>query len=831
MKKRIIIGIILFILFALTTGILYLNNVYLPVKLKSSLIETLSQKLDYDVEIGAIKYNPFRGIIIKDILIYEQIKDAEHTILSVEEVRFKFLFLPIFKERKFIIPLLHIDYPKVFIRYEENKTSNISSLIIPDPGGNKEHPDNNNNKPAFSFLVHKIDVSSATISFCDRSIKPDFIKVFENVNIGVNIKPDLKISFLIEGRFPTKKGAFTKFNSEGKYNMKSKELDAKISLANLRLVDFSGYINMIPFSTGPGAIKEADLIIKTKDNILLLAGTVNAESLTLRKWDLALNAGVSLEGDFKYNLDKKESDYNLKIGLDNAELQGLKYIDKMSEINGDIFLKKDRLYAENIKMKVLDSNVVLKGELSNFSEPQVQLRFNSDQANLEKIFSVFLHPKNLKLTGTAKASFSMSGALKKTPFKKTYIFDITGAKLESSSFKERLSNIKGYLKIDSDEVIWHNLSFDFLKTSYTTSGKLIELKEPDMDFKLTGKNLNIESKLKIKDGLISIKNIDAKSKESYINLSGKINTRDNKLDADLSLKSNLRTLDLKKFLPKKILDSMNKMKVETTLNISGSLNGNIKDYKNLNASLKIKADSFSIYNLKFNNLAFNLMQKNRRIKIPRLSAKSYSGSLNIEADFDLKKRGPGYQVKMISSGIDLAKLKMDTDFKNKDITGLLNIEGELYGNTNKIETMKGLAVVSVKNGNLWQLDLFKGLGEFFLMPDYRNIVFDQAEGNFTIGNKTVITDNFGLKSKQLTLMSSGKCGFDGNLDFTVYSKLNKKLIRDSVDIRKFTTAIFGELRSALAIKINGTIEKPKYSLVPMPLELLKNIKDFFLGNE
>ena len=67
------------------------------------------------------------------------------------------------------------------------------------------------------------------------------------------------------------------------------------------------------------------------------------------------------------------------------------------------------------------------------------------------------------------------------------------------------------------------------------------------------------------------------------------------------------------------------------------------------------------------------------------------------------------------------------------------------------------------------------------------------------------------------------------MDFTLYSQVNKSLVKDSSDLRKFTSAILGELSNAIAIKLSGTIQKPKYSLVPMAADLIKNIKDFFLG--
>ena len=108
-------------------------------------------------------------------------------------------------------------------------------------------------------------------------------------------------------------------------------------------------------------------------------------------------------------------------------------------------------------------------------------------------------------------------------------------------------------------------------------------------------------------------------------------------------------------------------------------------------------------------------------------------------------------------------------------------------------------------------------------------IFKEAWGEFDIEDKSVSTENLKLTSDQLNLRYEGRLGFDGTLDLTAYTEINKNLIRDSADLRKFTAAILGELGNAIVIKISGTLKEPKYKIVPMPLDLLRNIKDFFLG--
>ena len=276
-------------------------------------------------------------------------------------------------------------------------------------------------------------------------------------------------------------------------------------------------------------------------------------------------------------------------------------------------------------------------------------------------------------------------------------------------------------------------------------------------------------------------------------------------------------------------ESLKKIKPDGILNIKGTLNGRVKDYKNWNLSLKAASDTFSVYNLKFNDLSFGLEQKDGLININRFIASAYSGTVNLDLVSDLKPDVPTYLLKFNSSGIDLAKLKLDTGLKDKDITGLLNLSADLNGNFKDAASLKGNGLVSVKDGKLWQFNLFKGLGELFLLPDYEKIMFKEALGEFNIGDKSVSTESLKLTGDQLNLNCKGKLGFDGALDFTIYTETNKNLIRDSADIRKFTTAILGGLSNALTVKVSGTIQKPKYKIVSVAVDVIKNIKDFFLG--
>ena len=824
MKKKIILGIVLILLFLIATGILYLNNVYLPVKVKGRLANSLATYLNYNVEIEKLKYSLIRGVIIQNIVIYDKVKDKENTILTVKETSFHILFLPLIKERKIIIPVIHIDSPYLNVSYQQDNSFNFSRIFLPKPKP-KSKP-----KIKFSFLIYKINIFDGKGVFEDERQTPKFTRTIQDLDIVLGIKQLTKIAFLIESKILTDKGEITALSLRGDYNFLSKEVNSKLNLANLVITEFNPYLKALPLSIASGTIENSALEFKFKDNLMSLKGAISTKGLGLRKEDLALTGDINIEPELSYAIDKRTFDYKANIKFIQANLNGVKYIEKVNNISGDIGLAKNKLWTDSLKLQTLDSGFTLKGTVDNFANPYLKLNFKSDQLHLEKMLVILPHkPEGLNLNGIATADINIEGYLGRPPLDTKATLQINDAKLQAELLKEPVNNIKGEVDFTQNTIDWLNLTFNYLNVAYTSTGKLVDFETPEINFGLISKDLDLKSDIKIKDKTIRIITFAGKYVNSKFDMEGAIDTQDN-INPVLDLKAalSLNPSDAFVFLPPALSENLKKIKLDGILNIKGALTGKAKDYRNWNLSFKAASDAFSVYNLKFNGLSFGLEQKDGLININRFIASAYSGTVNLDFVSDLKPGVPTYLLKFNSSGIDLAKLKLDTGLKDKDITGLLNLSADLNGNFKDAASLKGNGFVSVKDGKLWQFNLFKGLGELFLLPDYEKIMFKKALGEFSIQDKSISTEKLRLTSEQLNLECKGKLGFDGTLDFTFYAETNKNLIRDSADIRKFTTAILGGLSSALTIKVSGTIQKPKYKIIPVVLDLIKNIKDFFL---
>jgi hypothetical protein len=823
-KKNIFLSLFLFLVLATASGVVYLDKVYLPVKIKTSLTKGLQEALHYNVDIAKINFNLINGIVIHDIFVYDKIKDKENTILYIKQASFHLLYLPLLKDQKVIIPILHIYSPELKLRYRKGNTLNVSALF--SPGQDKSTKQKNKVIP----LIYKINILKGELLFEDERQQPKFSKIIQDLNIGLSAGDLKKASFVIRGNILPVEEKPSKISLQGDYNFSSKELAAKLNLVNLNLAELDLYLKSLPFSITSGRVENTNLSLKLKNKNCELSGIVYLKEVEANREKLKLVADLDILPQLSYAIDTKTFTYKLGFRFNAAKLQGIKYLESASAIKGNLELTNDVLRAENLEFEALDSNFKLNGSLENFSNPSLALDLESSNLKLEKAFPLINHPQGLNLSGIAKARVGLKGNLKELPLEVKAELTVEDAKLETPVLKEPLQHIKGGVVLEPDEARWEELVFNYQDTLYTTTGRLIDFKTPSLNFKISSKDLKLASDIKIDLDLINLNTLNAKYIDSDCDIKGTIEMQEkNNPLLDLAITLKLNPKDIMVFLPKQLAESIQGTKLQGNIQLSGSISGKAKNYKDWNIEVEGSSELLSIYNFRFNNLFFNLLQRDKLFNISGLSASSYSGVVNLDFVSNLTPNEPTYALKFSSLGIDLGQLKSDIGLKDKDLAGILNINANLAGDFKDSASLKGNGLLSIKNGKLWQLNLLRGLGELFLLPSYEKIIFKEAMAGFNIENKAISTEDLQLVSDQLKLNCEGSLGFNGSLNFIAYAQVNKEFIRESSDLRKFTAAILGELGSAISIKIGGTTSKPKYHLVPIPLDLLKRVKDFFLS--
>ena len=125
-KFRKIIFIILILVIIISAAIIYLNKVVLPVKLKSFIVSALESQTQKKVSLESVQLNLLKGLVLRNLNVY----DGQTRIIGLKEASCAFLILPVFKERKIIIPSIRLIAPTVFLERKADNTLNLLELLL-----------------------------------------------------------------------------------------------------------------------------------------------------------------------------------------------------------------------------------------------------------------------------------------------------------------------------------------------------------------------------------------------------------------------------------------------------------------------------------------------------------------------------------------------------------------------------------------------------------------------------------------------------------------------------------------------------------------------------
>lgn len=812
MKKKIFVGIILFLFFLIFGLLIYINNVFAPTILRPKIVSELKKRLQANVQIENIRYNLFNGLIIQNLVVYKDVQERPY--FTIKEITFNPLLLPLL-QKKIVIPLVLVESPQIFLEFKESKKPSLAKLISPIPTTLK--------KQEFLLTVQKISISEGEFFFRDKSVAPNFARDMTAVKIGVEIKLPHQIKFLLQAKITNPQDNPSFFSAEGEYNPSEKKLAAQIKMNNFITKEYLPYLKKLPFLVSEGNI-DAELKLNFEENLLNITGLVSSKATIIRSEKFAFSGDLTLKPQLEYRPQDKISKYQAVIGIARGKFLGLRFTKEITDIQGDVHLDKTKAHTANLKAKIFDSPAKIKGSLENFTEPVLKLKISSDRVKLSNLVSLLPNPpKDLVIEGQVRTLININYDTKNPPLEIRGIAEIDSPRLKSAALKNPIENIRGAVVFSGSGLTWPSMYFSYEKIPYRTSGRIKDFSSPQVSCKLSSPELSLESNLALRDNQLNITSCAGKYRQSEFDIKGSANTQTYALD--LSGKINLNLNNIFGLLTQEIQETLQKLKVGGSCNIEGTVKGNAKESKNLQANLMVTSGNFSIYDLKINDASFNLKQGNTALNATEFSAKSYDGNINAQINLDLAESPPAYNTKFTLKNINLAKLKKDTDFKDKELAGLLNIKGELNGSTTDRNTLNGSGYLTVKEGKIWEINLFKGLGEFLFLPIYQKIVFSEIDADFFIGDKKVKFANSFLGGKMMELATNGYIGFDGTLDLDMHAKVSKSLLEDSPDLRKFGSMIFGNL---LNIKISGTLKNPQYKVLPIPKALLKEIKRFFL---
>ena len=231
---------------------------------------------------------------------------------------------------------------------------------------------------------------------------------------------------------------------------------------------------------------------------------------------------------------------------------------------------------------------------------------------------------------------------------------------------------------------------------------------------------------------------------------------------------------------------------------------------------KIIAPFIKTNKYQFNNINSEVALIGDKLYFYHLSAELYKGAFQMDSYIDLDNPIPPFSVNASVNSMDIYDLSTKSSLVKKEVSGTCNATIKLKGAIGATNSIYAKSWVEIKNANLWETSLFKGIGTVLFIPNLKEVAFTDALGAFQIKNSRFYTENFKLVSKEMELVTKGSLGFDDTVDATIKIRMKKELIQESAWLSKISSIL---LESAGwftgSIKISGTTRDPVYTVTPL----------------
>jgi hypothetical protein len=195
-----------------------------------------------------------------------------------------------------------------------------------------------------------------------------------------------------------------------------------------------------------------------------------------------------------------------------------------------------------------------------------------------------------------------------------------------------------------------------------------------------------------------------------------------------------------------------------------------------NTRLEIKVDGatgmdyvFLGKTLPFEHISARLLFTNERLQINDVRADLLGGTLRGAADISLAKSDSRYRANISVSEINFPQLT-DLYFKYKTALGLLRGSYEFNGVGNDWHTMRGKGKVEVSNGDVFAIPIFGPLSGILnhIVPGSGYSIAHKANAEFTVENGIIHTEDFEAAGSLFSMLGNGDIHFlEDKLDFNL----------------------------------------------------------------
>ncbi len=237
---------------------------------------------------------------------------------------------------------------------------------------------------------------------------------------------------------------------------------------------------------------------------------------------------------------------------------------------------------------------------------------------------------------------------------------------------------------------------------------------------------------------------------------------------DLNNKVTVSTADVLPFLPEDQRKNIDALHLSGTFDINAAIKGHAQDWQNWSTDAKITTSKFTIMGYTLTDITVAAVQKEGKLSNLTADATAYEGKIHAVGSGNLVDKAMPFDLALNIDALDLKKLKSDIPNLKEDINGKFYLTTVGKGNLTDIKNLQAKGSMAIREGFLSEFKIFKGL--FAVLNPLMHlgqVVITDVEGNFTIADQKINTDNLRLISPTIVFVTSGWVDFDLNCSLDI----------------------------------------------------------------
>ncbi len=810
--KKIILSVLILAVLSITAAVVYLNTVVLPVKVKALIQKSIEDASGKSVSIGQIKVGLIGGLVLRDI----SIGDAASTMISVKEVSLRPFILP-FLKKEFIVPVIRVKSPVINLERRPDGTFNIADLFKNYSSKTGE----------FRVIIRRINIKDGKGNFTDNTFTQPFKKEINSLNADIRFLLPGKVRFEADCDIPG--GLSTIIGLWGEYSILDGSIVAKVTLTDASPSEFAPYYKSLNVDLRGG---KADALINLKyaKPVLTADLDIRAKDMAFTKNGISAKLNSSIKAECSYNFTDKELKYSGDMSVQNMEIDGIKELGKIESLRAEVKFTESSFHAKDVKAVVFGMPFGAEAYIPDYKAPLFIADIVSDLslgALKEMLKDKFNISLPVDIRGGGRLYFKWEVDLKEdgsVPEINGYL-DMEKATIIFSKEKPPLEIASGQVQFTSKQLTWQDLEVKYRDTIYSSSGVLTNFEAPGVQITINSLDLALKAAVALSGNTAAISKFMGKYLGTGFSLTGDINMSDpSGIQGELNGTAETSVGEIGNLI-KGSKTNFEKMKLSGDLKADFRLVGRLSDVRSCAIDAKIFSNTISIYDLKPADVMIDYSQREGVGNITRFHSFLYGGTVTASGRMELFAPGLPYSMNADISGVKIEGLKTATAFKDKDISGTLRFQAHLEGLYEDSSSAVGSGKVAINNGNLWQLNLFQGLGTLIFSRDFSNIIFSDGGCSFSIKDKAVYTDDLVLRSNLLNIYGSVNIGFDKYIN----ASLKSEFTDDALASGSVSNAAANIGRYSY-ITIKGSLKEPKYAVRPDVPNIVQGIAEQIFNN-